>query len=213
VSTFDKAMDSFYHANRPTWRSQVHADDWKDSLRRHACPIIGSTRINEIGVADILATLRPIWRTIPVTASRVRSRIEKVLDYGYVPAFPDDVERAAELVDKNTSRMNAHLRHLLGPAGHAKQNFVALSYKEIGAFMAKLRTEKSPVARALELLILTASRAGTVIGAKWSEIDVAAKMWTVPAFERTSLCIWCGSTFRSLGRRQSEALQRTTIWI
>jgi integrase len=178
---FDHAMDAFYDANRPTWRSQAHADEWKDSLVRHVCPHIGGKRLDEIGVADILAALRPIWKSRPVTAQRVRARIERILDHGFVNAHPDDMETAARLVAANPARLNAHLKHLLGPGSHAKRRFSALSYKEVGAVMAKLRAQGSVAARALEFTILTASRASMVVGARWSEIDVAAKMWTVPA--------------------------------
>jgi integrase len=178
---FDHAMDAFYDANRPTWRSQTHADEWKDSLRRHVCPQIGGKRIDEIGVADILATLRPIWKSRAVTAQRVRARIERILDHGFVNAYPDDMDTASRLVAANPARLNAHLKHLLGPGSHAKTNFAALSYKEVGAFMVKLRAEGSVAARALEFTILTASRAGMVVHATWREIDTAARMWTVPA--------------------------------
>jgi hypothetical protein len=117
---FDRAMDAYYEANRSSWRSQLHSNEWRDSLIRHVSPLVGGKRIDQIVVADLLGTLKPIWRTIPVTASRVRARIERVLDHGYVHTFPDDMERAAELVAKNPARMNAHLKRLLGANTHTK---------------------------------------------------------------------------------------------
>jgi integrase len=181
VPIFDRAMDAYYGANRSMWRSERHAVEWKHSLVRHVSPVIGGKRIDEIGVADIVATLRPIWKAIPVTAARVRARIERTLDHAYVHTYPDDVETAARLVAANPTRLNAHLRHLVGVNARTKQNFPALSYKEVGVFMAKLRADPSPVARALEFLILTAARSGMVIRATWDEVDLAEKTWTIPA--------------------------------
>jgi integrase len=178
---FDHALDDFHTTNEGRWRSRKHPSEWRESVIRHACPIIGGKRVDEISILDILALLKPIWKTRTVTAARVRGRVEKVLDRAFVHMHPDDVVAAQKLVAQNPARMNAHLRELPGIQSHAKKKFTALSYRDIGQFMAELRADNRVASLALQFLILTAARPGMVIDAEWSEIDLGQRIWTVPA--------------------------------
>jgi integrase len=178
---FDHALDDFFAANSSRWRSKEHANEWRDSVVRHACPIIGGKRVDEVTILDILAVLKPIWKTRAVTAARVRGRIEKILDRAFVHMHPDDVIAAQKLVAQNPARMNSHLRELLGVQSHTKKKFTALSYRDIGKFMLELKGDDSVTSLALQFLVLTAARPGMVIKAEWREVDFEQRTWTVPA--------------------------------
>jgi integrase len=120
-----------------------------------------------------LAVLKPIWMTKPETASRVRGRIEKVLDAAKAKGF-----RSGE----NPARWRGHLDHLLPrPSKLSRGHHAAMPYEEVANFIAKLRTREATAALALELCILTAARSGEILGMRWSEIDFDSKVWTVPA--------------------------------
>jgi integrase len=129
--------------------------------------------VNTIETVDILRVLKPIWQRIPETASRLRGRIERVLDAARAKGL-----RSGE----NPARWRGHLDNLL-PARQkvTRGHFAAMPYKEVPAFTARLRESDGIAAVALEFAILTAARSGEVLGAQWSEIDLAAKVWTVPA--------------------------------
>jgi integrase len=117
----------------------------------------------------VLKVLEPIWTTIPETASRVRGRIESILDFaGRNP---------------NPARWKGHLEYRLAKRNKARtvEHLAAMPYSEIASFMADLRAVQSIPAMALELTILTACRSGEVLGARWSEIDLAKRVWTIPA--------------------------------
>jgi integrase len=178
---FDRALDDFFAANSGRWRSADHASEWRESVIRHVCPHIGGKRVDEITILDVLALLRPIWKTRAVTAARVPGRIEKILDRAYVHMHPDDVVAAQKLVAQNPARMNSHLRELLGVQSHTKKKFTALSYRDIGQFMAELKADDSVASLALQFLVLTAARPGMVIRAEWDEVDFGQRTWTVPA--------------------------------
>ncbi|MGQ0444728.1 MAG: tyrosine-type recombinase/integrase [Beijerinckiaceae bacterium] len=129
----------------------------------------------EVATIDVLAVLQPIWRDKPETASRLRGRIEAVLDAarvaGHIPA-----DR------QNPARWKGHLEKILPPAKKlSRGHHPAMPYREVPAFVRSLRGQNGMAARALEFLILTAARTGEVTGARWSEIDGDAKVWTVQA--------------------------------
>ena len=144
------------------------------SFPTYVYPIAGELPVQAIDVGLVLKVLEPIWTTRPETASRVRGRIESVLDYAKARKYRDG---------ENPARWKGNLDHLLPKkAKVAKvEHFAALPYAEIGAFMAALRDQTSTVARCLEFTVLTAARTGEVRGARWDEIDLQAKTWTVPA--------------------------------
>jgi integrase len=154
------------------FRNEKHKAQWKTTLDVYAAPL-GPNPVDTTGTDDILAVLKPIWNEKPETASRVRGRIEKVLDAAKAMGF-----RSGE----NPARWRGHLDHLLPkPSKLARRHHAAMAYEEVSAFFKRLRESPSTASLALEFCILTASRSGEVLGARWSEIDLENKIWSVPA--------------------------------
>ena len=144
-------------------------DHEEATVVRHGC--------DEVDVALVLKALEPIWTVKPNTAARVRARIERVLDWATVRGF-----RKGD----NPARWTGHLDHLLPGHGAVKvRHHAALPYVEVAGFVAELRERQEVSARAFEFLILTAARTGEILGARWEEIDLVARVWTIPA-ERTT---------------------------
>jgi len=137
-------------------------------------PKIGALDVGDIGIAQVLAVLEPIWATKTETASRIRGRIERVVAWA---------DKRAERERLNPARWRGHLAKLLpSPKKIAKvEHHSALPWEEIGGFMAALREQEGIAALALEFTILTAARSGEVGHATWAEVDLASKVWTVPA--------------------------------
>jgi integrase len=175
--TFAEVGAAYIDAHAPGWRSEIHRHQWKSTLATFVYPALGSMPVNAIGVTDVLAVLQPIWHAKPVTANRVRNRIELILDAAKARGL-----RSGE----NPAAWRGHLDKLLPRRSKmgAVKHLAAMPYREIGAFMAQLREQSGPAPSALAFTILTATRSGEVIGARWTEIDLDAKVWTVPA-ERT----------------------------
>lgn len=172
--TFKEAASAYITSHESGWKSAKHAEQWRSTLETYAYPIIGSIGVSEIEVSHVLRTLEPIWSGKTETASRVRGRIELVLDWATARGF-----RKGE----NPARWRGHLDKLL-PARMKVQkvaHHAALGYREVGEFMAELRKHDGSGARALEFAVLTASRSGEVRGATWAEIDLEARHWTIPA--------------------------------
>jgi integrase len=172
--TFKECAGRYIAAHEASWRNKKHREQWKSTLARYAYPTVGDLSVAELDTALIVKILEPIWMTKPETAARVRGRIEKVLDWATVRAF-----RGGD----NPARWRGHLDKLL-PAPdkvRAVKHHPALPYAEIPTFMSDLRSRAGISARALELAILTAVRTGEVIGARWSEFDITARVWTTPA--------------------------------
>lgn len=171
---FRECAEAYIKAHRAGWRSPVHAKQWPASLETYVYPILGSLAVAAIDLPLVLRVIEPIWSTKPETASRVRGRIEAILDWATVRGY-----RQGE----NPARWRGHLESLLPSKTkvRAVEHHAALPYSEIAAFMVELRRQEGTGARALELSILTAARTGEVIGARWTEIDLAEKLWTVPA--------------------------------
>jgi integrase len=172
--TFDKCCDAYVKAHSAGWRSAKHAAQWTSTLKTYADPVFGKIAVQAVDVALLMKALEPIWTTNPVTASRLRGRIEAVLDWAKVRGF-----RSGE----NPARWKGHLDHLLPAKGKVAKvvHHAALPYAEVPKFMKDLKARESFAALALEFTILTAARSGETIGAPWSEIDLAAKLWTIPA--------------------------------
>ena len=143
-------------------------------LETYAYPFFGSLSVSSIDTALVMKVLEPIWKEKTETASRVRGRIEAILDWATARGFR---------VGENPGRWRGHLDKLLPARSKVQKvkHHKALPYTEIGAFMKKLREQGGFAARALEWLILTASRTSETIGATWDEIDFEAKIWTIPA--------------------------------
>lgn len=171
--TFADCATRYIEAHKAGWRNEKHADQWTSTLDTYAAPIIGKLPVQSVDVGLVLKVLEPIWRTKPETASRVRGRIEAVLDWASARGY-----RAGE----NPARWRGHLEQLLPARAKVRkvQHHPALPYAELGSFMAALRAEEGVAARALDFTILTAARTSEVLNARWEEFDLDAKVWTVP---------------------------------
>jgi integrase len=171
--TFGEVAQMYIAAHKAGWRSGKHKAQWGNTLNTHAAPIM-SLPVQSIDTALVVKVLEPIWATKPETAGRVRQRIESVLDFARVRGHRDA---------ENPARWRGHLDKLLPARAKVRAivHHAALSYAELPAFLASLRERQAVAARALEFLTLTAARTGEVIGARWNEIDLLDKVWTVPA--------------------------------
>jgi integrase len=171
--TFRHVADRYLSAHETSWRNEKHRYQWRATLNV-ACSAIGTAPVSSIATAEVMRVLEPIWRQKPETASRLRGRIESVLDFAAAHGWRDG---------ENPARWRGHLAKLLpAPSKVAKvKHHAALPWQAMANFMAELRDESGVAARALEFTILTAARTGEVIGATWREIDLQAGMWTVPA--------------------------------
>ena len=172
IPTFGAFADEYLASHRPKFRNEKHAAQWDMTLKTYCAPI-RSMPVNGIDTEAVLKVLQPIWSKIPETASRLRGRIENILDAAKAKGF---------LTIENPARWRGHLKTLL-PARQrlTRGHHAALPYDDLPAFMADLRARQSTAALALELAILTATRTGEVINAKWPEFDLAKAIWTIPA--------------------------------
>jgi integrase len=173
-TTFDEAAEQFIASNEAAWRSATHRSQWRISLATYASPIIGGMPVENIGVSEITRILKPLWQDKVETAARLRGRIERVLDWARVHGL-----RAGE----NPARWRGHLDKLLPPVAkvHKVKHFTAVPIDEVAAIYTRLCESKAMSAVALRFAILTAARAGETTGLRWSEIDMNARVWTVPA--------------------------------
>jgi integrase len=171
--TFGECADAYIEAHRAGWRNAKHGAQWAATIAAYVDPHFGSLPVQAVDVGLVMKAIEPIWTTKPETASRVRGRIESVLDWATARGY-----RAGE----NPARWRGHIENLLPRRSQVRrvEHHAALPYAELGAFMAELRQQEGVAARALEFVILTAARTGEVIGARWNEIDRAERLWTVP---------------------------------
>ena len=171
IPTFGAMADDVREALSAGFRNDKHKAQWKMTLETYAAPLRGKP-VDTIATEDVLAVLKPIWSEKPETASRLRGRIEKVLDAAKAKGY-----RTGE----NPARWRGHLDHLLPkPLKLARGHHAAMAYEALPAFMGELRERQAPAARALEFCILTTARSGEVLGCRWPEIDFEKKVWTVP---------------------------------
>ena len=171
--TFKDAATAYIAAHRPGWRNKKHAAQWDATLEAYAYPEFGAVSVQAIDTALVMKVLEPIWSTKAETASRVRGRIESILDWAAARGF-----RKGE----NPARWRGHLNNLLpAPAKvRAAKHYAALPYTELPAFLVALRQQGGHAARALEWTILTAARTGETIGATPDEIRERDSLWTIP---------------------------------
>jgi len=172
--TFEECATAYIAAHQAGWNNPKHAKQWPSTLKAYAYPVFGSLPVQAIDVGLVIRAVEPIWYSKPETASRVRGRIEAVLDWATARAY-----RQGE----NPARWRGHLENLLPNKTklHRVEHHAALPYAEIGKFMAGLRQREGISARALEFAILTAARTGEVTGARWDEVNRAERLWTIPA--------------------------------
>jgi integrase len=172
--TFKQCGEDYIASHRAGWRNEKHKYQWPATLAAYAYPIVGALPVQAVDTALVLKVLEPIWTVKPETASRVRGRLESILDFAKVREYRDG---------ENPARWRGHLDKLLPARCKVRQveHHAALPYAELPAFLASLRMREAIAARGLEFLILTAARTGEVIGARWNEIDLLDKTWTLPA--------------------------------
>lgn len=172
VPTFGEAADAYVDAMAPQFRSAKHIAQWRMTLTEYAAPIRGKL-VSEVTTDDVLKVLKVLWTEKPETASRVRGRIERVLN-----AAKAQGHRSGE----NPAAWRGHLANLL-PKRHklTRGHHAAMPFADVPAFLVRLRDRDATAARALEFAILTAARSGEVREATWSEFDLDAAVWTVPA--------------------------------
>ncbi len=172
--TFEEAARTYIETHEKTWKNPKHRAQWGSTLKTYAFPHIGSLLVKDIDQEHVLKVLQPIWTTKTETASRLRGRIESVLDWAATRKY-----RSGE----NPARWRGHLQKLLPAPSKIQEvaNHKAVPYEDIARFMADLRTREGMAARALEFAILCASRSGEVRGALWSEIDQDKALWIIPA--------------------------------
>lgn len=170
--TFGEAADAYIDAHRSSWKTAAQAHQWAQSLRDHGPP--RDLPVDAIDTHIVLTALQSIWHSKTETATRVRGRIERILDWARVRGLRDG---------ENPARWRGHLDHLLPAPTKIRtvQHHAAMPWRELPAFMARLRKGRSLTRRALEYLILTASRTSEVTGATWDELDLDAALWSIPA--------------------------------
>jgi integrase len=172
--TFRACGEAYIAAHEATWRNPKHRQQWRNTLKTYAYPTIGELPVQAVDVAHVMKILEPIWQPKPETASRVRGRIETVLDWATARGY-----RTGE----NPARWRGHLDQLLPKKTKVRkvQHQPAMPYLAVPGFMSELRERDSISARGLEFTILAAVRTSETIGATWDEIDLEAKTWTIPA--------------------------------
>ncbi|MCJ2067708.1 integrase arm-type DNA-binding domain-containing protein [Methylobacterium sp. J-030] len=172
--TFDACSEAYIEAHRKGWRNPKHADQWRNTLATYASPVFGPLPVQAVDTGLVMRAIEPIWGDKTETATRVRGRIEAVLDWAATRGY-----RQGE----NPARWRGHLQNLLPKRSKVQrvEHHAALPFTEISDFVRLLRAQAGTSSLALEFTILTAARTGEVIGATWDEIDLAERTWTVPA--------------------------------
>jgi integrase len=172
--TFQQCAEEFIQSHKAGWSNAKQVRQWTQSLTDYAFPVFGSLPVGAVDTSLVMKAVQPIWTEKAETASRVRGRIENILDWAKTHGYR---------VGENPARWRGHLENLL--PSHAKvrkiEHFAAIPYSEMPNFLADLREEGSVFARALEFLILTAARSGEVLGATWPEINLEQRVWIIPA--------------------------------
>ena len=174
VPSFDECRNQYVASHRTGWRNIRHSHDWVRSLQTYVTPVFGSTPVDIIDTALVCKALEPIWRTRTETASRLRGRIEAVLNWAQTRGYRGN--------EPNPARWKGHLANIL-PAPRkvaTAEHLAAMPYTDVPAFIETLRENTSISAIALQFLVLTACRTSEVLGARWDEIDLSAPAWTVP---------------------------------
>ena len=171
--TFRAAAQSYLASRESTWRNAKHRQQWHNTLSAYVFPSLGALPVADIGTAEVLAVLEPIWKSKAETANRVRGRMEAIIDAA---------RARGHFSGENPARWRGHLDKIL-PARQrlSRGHHAAMPYDEAPAFLEQLRAREAVAAMALEFTILTAARTGEVLGATWAEIDFEKRTWTVPA--------------------------------
>ena len=171
LPTFDDAAGKTFEANRARWRSEVTAKNWEQGMKKHVLPLIGKLRVDQIGREDVLRILSPIWTTKPEVARKQRNRIRAVLSWCQAHGFIEH-NVAGEMIDGALPAMPA-----------VKEHYRALPYQEVPAALETIDASYASLAAKLcfRFLVLTATRSGEARGTRWSEVNLDAKEWRIPA--------------------------------
>ena len=171
--SFKKYADEYLEGKKDGFRNAKHFAQWQMTIDVYA-KTLHDLPVGQIKTESVLAVLKPIWQTIPETASRLRGRIEMILNAA---------QSLGLIVEDrpNPARWKGHLENLLSKQEKSQKHHDALPYKEMPEFIAELRQRRATAALALEFAILAGGRTGEIIGAQWSEFDIEEKLWVVPA--------------------------------
>jgi integrase len=175
VPSFEECAREYINSHEASWSNDKHRAQWSSTLKMYVYPHIGKKPVNEIGIDDVLKVLKPIWTTKSPTAGNVRGRIDKILGWATAMGY-----RTGD----NPASRDGPLMHLLpslSKVQRQQKHHAAVPYKEVPAVIADIRKLGSTSANALLFTILTAVRTGETLGATWDEIDLEAKLWTIPA--------------------------------
>ena len=171
--TFEDCANKYIASHEKGWRNPKHRDQWRNTLTTYAYPVCGDVPVDAVDTAMVTEVIEPIWATKTETATRVRGRIEAILDWAKARGY-----RSGE----NPARWRGHLENLLPKASKVRKvkHHAALPYEDVSTFTKALRASAGVSARALEFQILTAARPGEVTNAQWSEINLDKAEWTIP---------------------------------
>jgi integrase len=170
--TFERCAREFIASQEAGW-GRLSSEQWTHSLQNYVFPVIGNTAIDRVDTEHVLKALKPIWEAKHDTASKIRGRIERILDWAKAKKLRNGGE--------NCARWKGHMEHLLANNVKRVEHHQAVAVEDIPAFMAKVRACPRVSARALELLCLTATRSDEIRGAKFGEVDTKVKVWIIPA--------------------------------
>ncbi len=172
--TFKQCAENYIEAHKPKWKSRKNLIQWQNSLATYAYPVCGDLPVGEIDTATVMKILKPIWYEKTETASRVRARVERILSWATVQGYRNG---------ENPAQWRGHLDQLLpNKSTISKTNhFKAMPFDEVGFFIKDLRAMEGIASRAMEFLILTATRTNETLEARWDEINLDEKVWTIPA--------------------------------
>lgn len=172
--TFKQCAELYISSHKDGWRNKKHIQQWENTLKTYAYPFIENVSVQDVDVVLVMKILEPIWKAKPETASRLRGRIEAILDWANAREY-----RKGE----NPARWRGHIQNLLPARSKIRKikHHPALNYEEINEFILELKKQNDLSAKALEFLILTATRTSEVTNAKWDEINLEKKVWVIPA--------------------------------
>ncbi|MGE0733604.1 MAG: tyrosine-type recombinase/integrase [Alphaproteobacteria bacterium] len=172
--TFKQAAEAYVTAQEASWKNEKHRQQWRSTLDTYASPTLGNIPVASVDVGLVMKVLEPIWQVKPETASRLRGRIESVLDWATAREY-----RTGD----NPARWRGRLQNLLPPHNKIRtvRHMPALPYSDVAQFVGQLRQREGVAPRALEFVILTACRTSEALNATWGEIDFENKIWTIPA--------------------------------
>lgn len=172
--TFKECAEAYIEAHRTGWKNSKHASQWENTLATYVYPKLGALPVQAIDTGHMRGILEPIWNVKRETASRVRGRVEKILDRAIALSYREG---------PNPARWRGHLDKILAKDQRRRRvkHHTAMPFDSMAAFLRDLRKQVGTAAQALDFLIHTAARTGEVIGMTWSEVDLEAGVWAVPA--------------------------------